>query len=155
LLIFSLSFINLGSPERELSTKPPKPTSSLPIDEPIWDQGVSFIHLLQSLPVSQPPQVFAPNHVLQLSCPSSTEMCQFARLAQAANLLNFVYDHISDKTYQPMFREEEAMQLDRTLHSLIELAEVEVLNREKLRSCAGMSLCRRYFLCCHSTRACN
>ncbi len=89
-------------------------------------------------------QILPPTDSINLSSPPNIDMCQFARLAQAKNLLRFVLAHISDHTYHPAFREEEVMQLDRTLHSLIELSEVEIQTKENSKSCAGMSLCRRY-----------
>jgi hypothetical protein len=74
-------------------------------------------------------------------------MCQFARLVQATNLLSFVLSSISSEDREPYqsagYREEEVMQLDRTLHALISLSEEELRVHENRRSCAGMSMCRR------------
>lgn len=65
---------------------------------------------------------------------------RFARFAQATYLLGQVFRHISDQPSDPTFYEEEAAQLNRTLHALIHLSKSEAETR-KLEFCTQTAVC--------------
>lgn len=67
-------------------------------------------------------------------------MGRFARFAQATYLLGQVFKHISDPPRDDAFYEQEALQLNRTLHALanLSLSEAEVRN---LEFCTQRAMC--------------
>lgn len=57
--------------------------------------------------------------------PANTNMGMFARFSQATNLLAHTLRHVSDAISHKTFHAQEAIQLDRTIRSLINLTRVE------------------------------
>ncbi|MCJ1246722.1 hypothetical protein MMC30_003931 [Trapelia coarctata] len=101
-------YVNLGCPERPLSTKDPDPSHLLPCDDADWEQGVV-------------------NHgkLFSVSQSADIRMGMFARLSQATCLLGHVFRHITEKPTNAAFHEEEKRQLDRTIRSLLNLSSFE------------------------------
>ncbi|RFU31126.1 hypothetical protein B7463_g5209, partial [Scytalidium lignicola] len=116
-------FVNLGTPTRQLVVEDPESTTILPMDDEAWDSGVQ-----------------GSNESFTLSSPSSLSMGRFARFAQATYLLGRVLRHTRDHTADANFHEEEAVQLRRTLHALVNLAQVEERVRQ-LEFCTQISIC--------------
>jgi hypothetical protein len=67
-------------------------------------------------------------------------MGRFARFAQATYLLGQVLKHVSDQPREDAFYEQEAAQLNRTLHALIHLSHSEAEVR-KLEFCTQTAAC--------------
>lgn len=66
-------------------------------------------------------------------------MSKFALVAQAARLLGQVLKHVSRNSADQALRDEEGIQLDRTLHALIKAAE-----GVKSPDCDPIGICYRY-----------
>lgn len=67
-------------------------------------------------------------------------MGRFARFAQATYLLGQVFRHVSDRPRDNTFYEQEAAQLNRTLHALIHLSQSEAETR-RLEFCTQTAVC--------------
>lgn len=117
------SCINLGNPTRALATEEPLSSSCLPIEDDTWDRGL--------MPL---------NDVYTVSSPTSLQMGRFGRFAQATYLLGRVLKHVSDRTPDREFLEEEATQLRRTLHALVTLVKVESQNA-RMEFCTQSAIC--------------
>jgi hypothetical protein len=70
-------------------------------------------------------------------------MGRYARFSQSAYLLGRVLRHVSDVNVEKSFRDAMAIQLHRTLHSLISLSEIEPSIRNT-DFCTLTALCNRY-----------
>lgn len=80
------------------------------------------------------------NDAYTVSSPTSLKMGRFGRFAQATYLLGRVLKHVSDRTTDREFLDEEATQLRRTLQALATLVKVESLNT-KAEFCTQRSIC--------------
>jgi hypothetical protein len=80
------------------------------------------------------------NDVYTVSSPTSLKMGRFGRFAQATYLLGRVLKHVSDRQVNPEFLEEEATQLQRTLHALVTLVKVESQN-SRMEFCTQSAIC--------------
>lgn len=69
-------------------------------------------------------------------------MGMFARFCQATNLLAHALRHVSDTISHETFHSQEAIQLDRTIHSLINLTKVEG-NIRQTTVCLQTAVCYR------------
>ncbi|KAL7933862.1 hypothetical protein V8C35DRAFT_302609 [Trichoderma chlorosporum] len=116
-------FINLGNPLRMLATADPGTNDILPADDVSWEQGI--------LPLTEPPTIGSQTQL---------RMGRFARFAQATYLLGQVLRHVSDQVRDDTFHEQEAAQLNRTLHALIHLSQSEAETR-KLEFCTQTAAC--------------
>jgi hypothetical protein len=74
-------------------------------------------------------------------------MSKFALLAQATRLLGQVLDLITRRNSNWASREEDSIQLDRTLHALIKAAEAV-----RPVDCDAMGICYRYYIHDHRQR---
>ncbi|KUJ19234.1 uncharacterized protein LY89DRAFT_612827 [Mollisia scopiformis] len=115
--------VNLGSPTRTLATQEPHPSSMLPIEDDLWDQGTIMS-----------------SETFTVVSPSSLKIGRFARFAQAIFLLGRVYKHVSDFTASRDFLDEEATQLRRTLQALAKIVDIEG-QTNKLQFCTQTGLC--------------
>jgi len=115
--------INLGNPARSLATQEPLSSSALPMEDETWDKG--------QMPLSE---------VYTVISPTSMKMGRFGRFAQATYLLGRVLKHISDRTPDREFLEEEATQLRHTLHALVNLIKVES-HISKTEFCTQSAIC--------------
>lgn len=71
-------------------------------------------------------------------------MGKFARFAQAICLLGRAYRHVSDRTTDVKFLEEEAEQLCKTLKALVDLVEIESQSNglaNKIEYCTQTAVC--------------
>ncbi|KAE9366738.1 hypothetical protein N431DRAFT_384656 [Stipitochalara longipes BDJ] len=116
-------FVNVGNPTRMLAIGDPDSASILPMDDEVWNSAIEY---------SGP--------LFTVTSPSSFSMGRFARFAQATYLLGRVLRHVSDRTVDPSFHDEEAAQLRRTLLALVKLSEVESKVRE-LEFCSQTATC--------------
>ncbi|RFU30654.1 hypothetical protein B7463_g5701, partial [Scytalidium lignicola] len=116
-------FMNLGNPPRMLATADPGTGDILPADDTLWEQGL--------LPSSEPSTI---------GSSSQLKMGRFARFAQATYLLGQVFRHVSDHQRDDTFFEQEAAQLNRTLHALIHLSRSEAEMR-------GLEFCTQTAVC--------
>lgn len=67
-------------------------------------------------------------------------MGRFARFAEATYLLGQIFRHVSDRLTDNTFYEQEAAQLNRTLHALIHLSQSEAETR-RLEFCTQTAVC--------------
>ncbi|CZR56322.1 uncharacterized protein PAC_06210 [Phialocephala subalpina] len=116
-------FMNLGNPPRMLATTDPGTGDILPADDTPWERGL--------LPSSEPSTI---------GSQSQLKMGRFARFAQATYLLGQVFRHVSDQPRDDAFYEQEAAQLNRTLHALIHLSQSEAETR-RLEFCTQTAVC--------------
>ncbi len=84
-----------------------------------------------------------------VSSPTTLKMGRFARFAQATYLLGRVLKHVSDRTTDTEFLEEEAIQLRRTLNALANLVRLESDNAA-MEFCTQSSICYAYVPIIHS-----
>jgi hypothetical protein len=117
------SCINLGNPTRALATNEPLPSTYLPMEDDTWDRGL--------MPL---------NEVYTVSSPTSLKMGRFGRFAQATYLLGRVLKHVSDRTPDHQFLEDEATQLGRTLNALMNLVKVENQD-DRVEFCTQSAIC--------------
>ncbi|KAH8819056.1 hypothetical protein F5884DRAFT_759321 [Xylogone sp. PMI_703] len=101
-------FVSLGCPGRPFASEDPQPEDSLPSDDALWDQGI--------MPTGE---------LFTTASPSSANMGRFTLVAHIAKLLSQVLRHVSDNTSDARAHYEEAIQLDRTIHALLEVSETE------------------------------
>lgn len=141
-VLTSTGSINLGNPTRTLATQEPLPSSILPMNDDLWDQGVCNLPSDLSLPDPHPAQIQSSDEPFTVSSPANLEIGRFARFAQATFLLGRVYKHVSDSTLSKDFLEEEATQLRRTLQALAKIVDIEG-QRRKLQFCTQAALCYR------------
>ncbi|UKZ55092.1 hypothetical protein TrVGV298_008909 [Trichoderma virens] len=123
--------VNLGNPLRMLATEEPKSEHPLPVDDTTWDNGNTI-----------------PENDLTLSSCSSLEMGRFARFAQATALLGKVLRHICDDIIDESLYDEEGVQLQRTLSSLVNLSFIEGQARN-LEFCTQTATCYSAILALH------
>jgi len=71
---------------------------------------------------------------------ANTNMGMFARICQSTNLLSHVLRHMSDSTSDKAFGAQEAIQIDRTIRSLIHLRKFEV-DETPTSICLQTSVC--------------
>ena len=83
------------------------------------------------------------NHPINLSTTSDSNMGRFARLVLAIHLLSRVLRHASQFFSEGLLQIEESIQLDRTIHALIVLCELEG-KRRSLRYCNPIDMCHRF-----------
>jgi hypothetical protein len=67
-------------------------------------------------------------------------MGRFARFAQATYLLGQVFRHISDQPRDEAFHKQEGIQLNRTLHALVNLSQSEA-EGQNLEFCTQTAVC--------------
>ncbi|RDW59937.1 hypothetical protein BP6252_13024 [Coleophoma cylindrospora] len=115
-------FMNLGNPSRMLATADPIASDILPADDISWEQGI--------ISSSDP---FTIGSLSQLN------MGRFARFAQATYHLGQVFKHISQPR-DDAFYQQEAIQLNRTLHALVNLSQSEADVRN-LEFCTQTAVC--------------
>ncbi|KAJ5145485.1 uncharacterized protein N7515_000049 [Penicillium bovifimosum] len=124
-------YLSLGWHERPILTDGPASNELLPSDDAAWNAEIE-----------------APNHRMTAS-PATTStdinMSPFARLAQAAYLLDCVQRHINDRTMTAKQRDEEAFHLDKALRALMTFTTSEIARRQ-MRLCCQMALCHRYMV---------
>ncbi|KAE9368102.1 hypothetical protein N431DRAFT_494935 [Stipitochalara longipes BDJ] len=101
-------FANMGCAERPLSTPELRSDDMLPVDDLAWDQGVITY-----------------NDEFTVFSPANIRIGMFARFCQATNLLSQVLRHVSEGTANETFDIQEAVQIDRTIRSLITLTNYE------------------------------
>lgn len=94
-------------------------------------------------------QIMTPSYRIN-GLPSNSEinMGRFARSAHAIHLLSLVVRHITTDFPSPSLKEEEVIQLDRTLHSLIMLCRLESTRTQKLY-CNPVAICSSALLMLH------
>jgi len=103
----------------------------LPADDACWDQGI-----------------IAYNDELTVFSPANINMGSFAQFAQATNLLAQVLRHVGEKTPNQRFHAEEAIQLDRTIRSLIVLANTGE-NVKQTAVCLQTAVCYSALMSLH------
>jgi hypothetical protein len=92
----------------------------------------------------------APNYPINSPVGSSVNMGRFARLSHATYLLSQVIRHTSDESLtDTAIREEDMVQLDRTIRALMVVCEQES-QRTNLRYCSPLSICASALLLLHS-----
>lgn len=134
--------INLGCPDRPLTTEDPSIEALLPTDDSEWDQGVRN-HLLTLFELyNNPVQVMINRGPVTLSSPSSI-MGRFARVALATHLLGRVLRNRSDRSMDLLFKREEASRLDRALHALL-LYNDHYRQENCTIACCQTAVCYRY-----------
>ncbi|KAH8799718.1 hypothetical protein F5884DRAFT_863328 [Xylogone sp. PMI_703] len=116
-------FANLGQPTRLLAVEDPKLSSVLPMDDDNFDRG------------DHPSQ-----NIYTLSSSSSVLIGRFARFAQTGYLLGQILHHVSDRDTSKEMHDEIGIQLYRTMHSLINLSQIEASIRS-LVFCPQTALC--------------
>jgi hypothetical protein len=97
-------FSNIGYPGRGFEIDDQGPEDLLPADDTAWDIGM-----------------LSPDDAMTISCPLTARMGRFAKLAQASHLLRLVFQHVSDSSMDPVFRQRQALQLEKTLQALIRM----------------------------------
>jgi Fungal Zn(2)-Cys(6) binuclear cluster domain/Fungal specific transcription factor domain len=125
-------YMNLSCPTRSLSTKDPAPEDLLPTDDEPWERA--FVDLQQMFTASSPADV---------------RMGSFARLCQSTYLLSRVLAWRADTGSNEHFKEEQRQQLDRTLHSLINLSLYEGRVR-RMTICAQTAVSYSALIILHS-----
>lgn len=103
ILILDL-FSNIGNPGRGFEINDQSPEDLLPADDTAWDIGM-----------------LSPDDEMTISCPLTARMGRFAKLAQATHLLHLVFQHVSDSSMEPAFRQKQALQLEKTLQASIRM----------------------------------
>jgi hypothetical protein len=92
----------------------------------------------------------APNYPINSPVGSSVNMGRMARLSHATYLLSQVIRHTSDESFTDnAAREEQIVQLDRTIRALMVVCEQES-QRTNLRYCNPLSICASALLLLHS-----
>ncbi|KAL4982803.1 hypothetical protein BDW68DRAFT_170151 [Aspergillus falconensis] len=117
-------YISLGWQQRPIVSEPPGMDEMLPIDDAAFDE-----------------EVMVPGYSMIASTPCSISMGRFARLAQATYLLDRVLRHTQDRTLSAESREEEAIQLDRSLSALLTFTANET-ERRGIKICSQAALCQ-------------
>ncbi|KAL4997081.1 hypothetical protein BDV10DRAFT_98895 [Aspergillus recurvatus] len=117
-------YISLGWQQRPIVSEPPGMDEMLPIDDAAFDE-----------------EVMVPGCSMTASTPCSINMGRFARLAQATYLLDRVLRHTQDRTLSAGSREEEAIQLDKALSSLLTFTANET-ERRGIKICSQAALCQ-------------
>lgn len=95
---------NLGDPQRELLTPEPTLKEQLPCQDKEWDYGR---HNNVFFTLSAPPESHG----------------RYASVVQASYLLSRVFRHVQDMSVDIHLREEEMVQLEKTLCALISYSE--------------------------------
>lgn len=101
-------FVNIGSRSRPLSSGEFGANELLPCDTNCWDNGK-----------------LAPSQPLFITSATQLKVDPFARTCQVAHLLGRVIGHRDDRIFNDSFRFTTAIQLHKTLNSLIKLLQKE------------------------------
>ncbi|KAH8807962.1 hypothetical protein F5884DRAFT_673623 [Xylogone sp. PMI_703] len=125
-IIFLDRYLNIGCPERTSLIEEPSSTSILPMDDKLWDMGVS--------PPSPP---------LTMCSPPSEAMGRFGLTVQAAFLLGRVlrFNYLSANGHT--IEEDEVQILDNTLAALTKVTLQEGRDRA-MGVCCPTTICHRY-----------
>ncbi|OAA66938.1 Transcription factor [Niveomyces insectorum RCEF 264] len=119
---------NLGRPQRELLAPEPTLAEQLPSQEKEWESG-------------RPGDA-----VFTLSAPPES-LGRYASVVQATYLLSRVFGHVQDLSVDVRLREEEMVQLDKTLHALILYSESNAGTTHSIICCqTAISFCALFTL---------
>ncbi|KAL4876542.1 hypothetical protein BJY04DRAFT_231560 [Aspergillus karnatakaensis] len=100
-------YITVGGSHRPLCTSDPAPDTILPSNDDAWNNG----------------EQVAPDRV-SLSSPTNHTLGSFARLAQAANLLGRVINHLNETNLDTKLKLDDFETLTQAIYSLVELLAV-------------------------------
>jgi hypothetical protein len=124
-------FVGLCNGDVLFSTEDPEGLDALPIDDLAWTQDGDPSDL-QALIVDAP----------TLATPPTLTVGQMARECQVSHLAGRVIRHTTNPTSDPDFNAEEAVQLERTLQTILVLLIDEDLTFG--RYCGALGICDRY-----------
>ena len=123
-------FIGLCHGDALFVTEDPERSDSLPIQDLLWSEA-SVPAMLEDL-ISAPPT---------LETPFTTTVGQMARESQIAHIVGRVVQHVFGPVLDAGFRDEEALQLERTLKAYVPLLAEEELKIGKY--CGAYGMCNR------------
>ena len=134
--------MNIGNPSRSLALAETGRKEYLPVDDDVWEQGVSvqeskYAHLLT---LEKEPIISEP---LLVSSSTNIAAAPFTRFCQASHLLSLVLTHINDTVCDTGTRLEEARQLSRALLALCSFLRQDMCS-EVTRICVPVAICYRY-----------
>lgn len=123
-------FVGLCSGDFLFSTEDPEGLDPLPVEDLLWSQDGDPVDLRASI-------LGAPT----LATPPSQSVGQMARECQVSHLAGRVIRHTTNPTSDPNFNAEEAIQLERTLQTILLLLIDEDLTFG--RYCGALGICDR------------
>jgi hypothetical protein len=97
-------FANITCPGKRFETHDPEPDALLPVDDAAWDAGM-----------------VSPADEMTIAYPAADKMGRFAKFAQATHLLCRVLQIMADTSTDDNFREEQKIQLEKTILATIRM----------------------------------
>ncbi len=97
-------FANITCPGPRFETRDPEADDLLPVDDAVWDTGT-----------------VSPTDETSIANPVADKMGRFAKFAQATHLLCRVLQTMSDTSIDDDFREEQKLQLEKTISATIRM----------------------------------
>jgi hypothetical protein len=133
--------MNIGNPSRSLALAETGRKEYLPVDDDVWEQGVSvqeskYAHLLT---LEKEPIISEP---LLVSSSTNIAAAPFTRFCQASHLLSLVLTHINDDIFESFARLEEAQHLNGAILALCSFMQSEI-SSAATRISVPMAICYR------------
>ncbi|KAH8809091.1 hypothetical protein F5884DRAFT_794450 [Xylogone sp. PMI_703] len=116
-------YVNIGCRGRLVSVENAQPYDILPAGDQSWDRGE-----------------YSPTDLSTFASPSSVQYGRFALLVQSCSLLGQVLHHVCEDSTDPGFQQK-ALQLNNTIHSLLDFSSGECDPHEPVPTCEQRAIC--------------